>query len=104
MTTTPDTPTAERVTLHDDYYPYTYPVPSTYAHDLMADEATRWAVLADIGIARPADDTVTPLAAWRDAVADASGVDRAALDPSRGGVLDLGFSPAYVRTFVLYLA
>ncbi len=91
-----------RVILSDDWHGYRMPVPSRYRNDLMASLDDRWSVLGSIGISRR-DDT-TPLAAWRDAVADETGVDRAALDPARGGSLDLGFTPAYVRTFVFYLA
>ena len=68
----------------------------------MASDDDKWGVLESIGIARR--DDVTPLAAWRDAVADETGVPRASLDPAQGGVLDLGFTPAYIRTFVFYLA
>jgi len=68
----------------------------------MAADADKWAILESIGI--PRRDDATPLQAWRDAVADESGLTRAELDPSQGGRLDLGFTPAYVRTFVFYLA
>jgi len=91
-----------RVILGDDWHGYRMPVPSRYNADIMASLDDRWAVLGSIGIGRR-DDT-TPLGAWRDAVADETGVDRAELDPARGGRLDLGFAPACVRTFVFYLA
>ena len=91
-----------RVILTDDFYGYQMPVPSEFANDFMASEDDKWAVLATIGIERR-DDT-TPLRAWRDAVADATGVTRDSLDPEKGGRLDLGFTPAYVRKFAFYLA
>jgi|GEM_PF-6382057 len=96
------TDTVERLVLTDDYYGYRLPVPSSYAFDLMASEDERWATLATIGVDRTFGDT--PLQAWRNAVADETGVDRAKLDPAQGGALDLGFTPTYVRRFVLYLA
>jgi hypothetical protein len=96
------TETVERVVLTDDYYGYRMPVPSGYPFDLMASEDERWAVLESIGIERRDDQT--PLQAWRDAVADETGIPRSRLDPKQGGALDLGFTPAYVRRFVLYLA
>lgn len=96
------TDTVERLVLTDDYYGYRMPVPSAYTFDLMADEDERWATLGTIGITREHGDT--PLQAWRNAVADESGIPQADLDPRQGGALDLGFTPAYVRRFVLYLA
>jgi hypothetical protein len=99
---TPETGTPQRAILTDDYYGYRMPVPREYTADLMASLDERWAVLESIGIARR--DDATPLQAWRDAVADETGVPRAELDPRQGGRLDMGFTPAYVRTFVLYLA
>ena len=99
--TTPDT-AASRVILHDDFYGYRMPVPREYTNDLVASLDEKWAVLESIGITRR--DDATPLQAWRDAVADETGVPRAGLDPAQGGYLDLGFTPAYVRKFVFYLA
>jgi hypothetical protein len=91
-----------RVIVTDDYYPYRYPLPARYNADIMASETERWATLADIGIAsRGPDDT--PLKAWRDAVAVASGIGDG-FDPADGRPLDLGFSPMAVRQFVFYLA
>jgi hypothetical protein len=92
----------KRVILGDDYYPYRYPVPSEYTSDFMASEDERWAVLESIGIERRDDETL--LGAWRDAVADESGIPREKLNPRTGRGLDLGFSPAYVRKFAFYLA
>lgn len=94
--------TPVRVLLTDDLYDHRYPVPDHYTSNMMATVDERWAVLESINIVRRED--VTPLQAWRDAVADASGIARADLDPEQGGALDLGFSPAYVRKFVFYLA
>ncbi len=91
-----------RVIAGDDYYGYRMPVPSAFTYDLMASLDARWAVLESIGIERRED--TTPLSAWRDAVADETGVSRATLDPAQGGVLDMGFTPAYVRKFVNFLA
>ena len=88
--------------LTDDFYGYRMPVPSEYTNDFMATDDDKWATLESIGILRR-DDT-TPLRAWRDAVADETGVPRKELDPEQGGKLDMGFTPAYVRTFVFYLA
>ena len=94
--------TVTRKVVSDGYYGYRYPVPSEFTMDLMASLDDRWSVLESIGIERR-DDT-TPLRAWRDAVADETGVPRSELDPEQGGRMDLGFSPAYVSKFVLYLA
>lgn len=91
-----------RVVLSDDYYGYRFPVPSEFVSDLFASVDAKWAVLESIGIARR--DDVTPLVAWRDAVADETGLPREKLDPATGGYLDLGFTPAHIRHFVLYLA
>lgn len=96
-----DTSTVTRVILTDDYYPYRYPVPSTFTNDFMASDDDKWAVLESIGIERRTD--ATPLVAWRDAVAVESGI-KEGFDPSRGRPLDTGFSPAYVRKFIFYLA
>lgn len=91
-----------RVDLTDDYYDgLVFPVPDKYDASFFASDEDKWYVLEHIGI--PRRDT-TPLRAWRDAVADASGIDRDELDPQQGGALDLGFSPAYVRQFVFWLA
>ena len=98
---TPDQP-VRRVVVTDDFYGYRMPVPSGYTNDIMASEDDRWAVLASIGIERR--EGVSPLAAWRDAVADESGIPRADLDPAQGGRFDLGFTPSYIRTFVFFLA
>lgn len=98
----PEPEPVTRVILSDDFRCYRMPVPSRYSNDLMASEDERWAVLESIGIGRRAG--VSPLAAWRDAVADASGIPQASLDPAQSGVFDLGFTPAYVRTFVFYIA
>ena len=95
-------PTIERVVLSDDYYGYRFPVPSEFTLDLFASNDDKWTVLESVGIARR--DDATPLVAWRDAVADESGIPRAELDPAAGGYLDLGFTPAHIRQFVLYLA
>lgn len=94
--------TTERVVVTDDYYGYRMPVPRTFTPDLLASDDDKWAVLESIGI--PRRDDTTPLGAWRDAVADECGVARAELDPRRGGVFDLGFTPDYVRKFVWFLA
>ena len=91
-----------RVIAGDDYYGYRMPVPSGFTGDFMASPEDKWAVLESIGIARRED--TTPLGAWRDAVADETGVPRAELDPAQGGRFDAGFTPAYVRTFIFYLA
>jgi len=91
-----------RVILLDSYYGYRYLVPNEYQLNIMADENERWATLATIGIERREDRT--PLQAWRDAVADESGLSRESLNPETGRGLDLAFSPAYVREFVFYLA
>lgn len=96
------TDTVTRVIVHDDYYPYRYPLPSQWRNDLMASDGTKWRVLASIGIAKRHDND-TPLRAWRDAVAEASGIPEG-FDPAAGRALDLGFSPAVVRDFVFYLA
>jgi hypothetical protein len=94
--------TVTRVVVGDDFYGYRMPVPSEFTPDPMADLDEKWSVLEGIGI--PRRDETTPLRAWRDAVADETGVPRAQLDTEQGGVLDLGFTPMYVRTFVLFLA
>lgn len=91
-----------RAVLGDDYYGYRMPVPAVYRNYFLASEDDKWKVLESIGI--PRRDGVSPLAAWRDAVADESGLDRAELDPAQGGVFDAGFTPAYVRTFMFFLA
>ena len=91
-----------RRVLTDDYYGYRMPVPERYRNNFMADEDERWGVLESIGI--PRREGVCPLAGWRDAVADESGLDRSVLDPAQGGVFDLGFAPSYVREFVWFLA
>jgi hypothetical protein len=91
-----------RIILTDDYYGYRMPVPSSFDNDMLASEDERWAVLESIGIPRRAG--VSPLAAWRDAVADESGIPRAVLDPAQGGALDMGFTPAYARKLVTFLA
>lgn len=91
-----------KVVLGDDLRGYRMPVPSTFYYDLVASVDEKWAVLESIGI--PRRDDTTPLRAWRDAVADETGVPRAKLDPEQGGVLDMGFTPAYVRKFVMFLA
>jgi len=91
-----------RVVVGDDYHGYRIPVPSEFTPNLMADLDERWAVLEGIGIERR--DDVTPLVAWRDAVADETGVPRAELDPEQGGHLDMGFTPMYVRQFAMFLA
>ena len=94
--------TVTRCIIGDDYSGYRFPVPSEFDNDFMASDDDKWAMLESIGIARR--DDVTPLQAWRDAVADEMSVPRSALDPRQGGKLDLGFSPAYVRKFAFYLA
>lgn len=86
----------------DDYYGYRIPVPSEFVNEFFATDDDKWAVLASIGIERR--DNVSPLAAWRDAIADESGIEREMLDPAKGGHFDYGFTPAYVRTFIFYLA
>lgn len=91
-----------RIVMSDDYHGYRMPLPSAFTPSLLASLDERWAVLESIGI--PRRDEVTPLAAWRDAVADETGVPRSELDPEQGGALDMGFTPAYVRTFIFYLA
>jgi len=91
-----------RVVLGDDLHGYRFPVPSEFTPDLMASLDEKWAVLESIGI--PRRDDTTPLRAWRDAVADETGVPRARLDPEQGGVLDMGFTPMYIRQFVNFLA
>ena len=91
-----------RVIVTDDLYGYQMPVPSTFTLDLMASLEERWQVLESIGI--PRREEVTPLAAWRDACADLMGIPRDELDPNAGGRFDLGFTPAYVRKFVFFLA
>ena len=91
-----------RAILTDDFYGYRMPVPSEYTNDFMATDDDKWATLETFGI--PRRDDTTPLRAWRDAVADETGVPRKELDPEQGGKLDMGFTPAYVRTFVFYLA
>ena len=92
----------KRVVLSDDYHGYRFPVPSEFVNDFFASDDVKWSVLEAIGITRR--DDVSPLVAWRDAVADETGVPRDQLDPAAGGYLDLGFSPTHVRSFVLYLA
>jgi hypothetical protein len=62
----------------------------------------RWSLLAQLGIDR--DDDVTPLVAWRNYVADSNGLDRAQLDPSQGGVLDLWDASTALRKFIWALA
>ncbi len=99
---TPKDEPVHKVILNDDYYGYRMPVPSEFTMDLMASLDERWAVLESIGITRDMGDT--PLIAWRNAVADETGVPRDRLDPTKGGVLDMGFTPAYVRKFVMYLS
>lgn len=91
-----------RVIMTDDLYGYQMPVPSSFTLDLMASLDERWAVLESIGI--PRREGVTPLVAWRDACADQMGIPRSDLDPGDGGRFDLGFTPAYVRKFVFFLA
>lgn len=91
-----------RIITTDDYYGFRMPVPSAFTLNLMASENDKWAVLESIGI--PRREGVSPLAAWRDAVADESGLDRAALDPAQGGVFDTGFTRTYVRKWIFYLA
>ena len=91
-----------RAVLTDDYYGYRMPVPSEFTNDLTATEDDKWRVLKAIGI--PRREGVTPLAAWRDAVADESGLDRAELDPAQGGRFDAGFTPAYIRRWIFHLA
>jgi hypothetical protein len=99
----PEPPEAvTRVILGDDYYGYRMPVPSSFTGDPTASLDDRWAVLESIGITRR--DDVSPLAAWRDAVADETGIPRAQLNPAQGGVFDTGFTPAYVRRFMFYLS
>jgi hypothetical protein len=78
------------------------PVPSTFTNNFFATADEKWAVLESIGIERRGD--VTPLVAWRDAVADETGVDRAELVPQQGSYLDIGFTPMHVRKFVMVLA
>lgn len=94
-----------RVILTDDYYPYRYPMPSTYKHNIMASEDEQWATLATIGISRR-HEADTPLRAWRDTVAVLSDLapDYFQLEKPTGKPLDLGFSPAPVRSFAFYLA
>lgn len=46
----------------------------------------------------------TPLQAWRDAVAVASGLPADHFRPELGRPLDLGFSPSHARMFAFYLA
>jgi hypothetical protein len=94
--------TVTRKVVGDDLHGYRMPVPSEFTPDLMAGDDEKWAVLESIGI--PRRDDTTPLRAWRDAVADETGVPRAQLDPEQGGCLDMGFTPAYVRKFVMFLA
>lgn len=94
--------TVTRVVVGDDFRGYRMPVPSEFTPDLMAGDDEKWTVLEGIGI--PRRDDVTPLVAWRDAVADETGVPRAELDPEQGGVVDMGFTPSYVRKFVMFLA
>jgi hypothetical protein len=96
------TDTITRVIFTDCYYGYRYIVPSRYRNDFMATEDERWNVLASIGIERR--EGLSPLQAWRDAVADESGIDRAIVDPATGRGLDLCFSETPVRQFVMYLA
>lgn len=91
-----------RLLVTDDYYPYLYPVPESFKPDVFASDDDKWAVLASIGIEKV--EGRTPLSVWRDAVADASGIEREKLDPKQGGALDTGFSPAYVRKWIFYLA
>lgn len=93
---------ANRVVVGDDFHGYRMPVPREFTYDLMASTGTKWAVLESMGI--PRRDDTTPLRAWRDAVADEMGIPRAELDPEQGGVLDMGFTPMYVRQFVQFLA
>jgi hypothetical protein len=97
-----NSPDVTRTVLTDDYYGYRMPVPTKFTMDLMAIEDERWAALATIGIERR--EGVTPLGAWRDAVADESGLARSELDPAQGGRFDCGFTSAYVRQWILYLA
>ena len=97
----PQTETVERVYRTDVYYGYRYPLPSRYSSSFFAEDEAKWQVLASIGIERTSD---TPLKSWRDAVADASGIERSKLDPEQGGALDLCFSETPVRQFVMYLA
>jgi len=99
---TESTAQGNRVILTDDYYGYRMPVPREYTNDFLATEDEKWATLAGIGIERR--EGISPLAAWRDAVADESGLPRAELDPAQGGRFDAGFTPAYVRTWIFYLA
>lgn len=93
-----------RVIRHDDYYGYSFPVPSRFRNDLMADDTEKWSTLATIGIGRRHEED-TPLRAWRDAVAVASGLPAGYFQLENGGhALDLGFTPSYVRAFAFYLA
>jgi hypothetical protein len=98
----PEPEPVTRIVLGDDYYGFRMPVPSGFTDYLLASTDDKWAVLESIGITRR--DDVSPLAAWRDAVADETGIPRAQLDPAQGGVFDIGFTPAYVRKFVFFLA
>jgi hypothetical protein len=91
-----------RVVVGDDFRGYRMPVPSSFYPTVLADLDEKWAVLEAIGI--PRRDDTKPLCAWRDAVADETRVPRAELDPEQGGVLDMGFTPVYVRKFVNFLA
>jgi hypothetical protein len=91
-----------RVVVTDDYYGYAIPVPRSFTFDLMASESDKWTALESIGIDRR--DDATPLQAWRDAIADESGLDRATLDPRQGGVCDLGFTDIHTRKFLWFLA
>lgn len=93
---------AERRVVTDDYYGYQMPIPSTFFPSLFATEEAKWNVLKQLGITK--EHGSTPLIAWRNAVADETGVERDSLDPKKGGALDLNFSPSYVRKFVFFLA
>lgn len=84
----------KRAILSDDFYGYAIPVPDTYPNRPLATEDQKWSVLAAIGIERQSE--VTPLQAWRNAVADLNGVTVEQLD--------LGFTPTYVRRFIWFLA
>jgi hypothetical protein len=70
----------------------------------MATDEQKWKALAKLGIERPEDESTSPLAAWRDAMADENNIPRAELDPAQGGSLDLGFTSTAVRNWVWFLA